>query len=740
MKKNTFLNVSILILLVLTLSLTSISAVADTVGNYNETILTVISPIKDETSPLITIELEKYTDVGLINLTDNPNYINQIQTCYAVGFGFEDKMSYSNDTAARGYFSIDKNFTNGEKNIDIYCYNATMDGIIEQFTENLTYHKLITFNVDYTSIKTCDNLDRINMDLNADYNLVNDIDCASGGPHIGIYRGVFDGGGYNINNYYSSNGAMFYQLYGQIKDLNINNASVVGGLYSSGLVGLTNMGSIIENVKVQGEVKATSQHIGGIVGRNTGTIKNSESNVEINSPTATRVGGIVGENYEGTINNCIFRSKIIGGNMIGGIAGSNLGIINNSHSYGSVEGTGDTVGGINGINWGQIYDSSSNIDIKGVNIIGGVVGSNGDNTHKSPKIISSYALGNITAAGTKSDTVGGVIGSNYAKVSDSYYIKTENTPSNCVGNSTISENETSCWGESTTAALNITVNGNTNFTGYTGYFNFLILGDALKPIMEFNYTIVDGVLTFNDSIVKNGIADKAAGYLIINGLNTSKIFGGTKTIYLDRNNITMTDVCIKDADIDSKNDISLKCDGIDEYIVKCDGIRTADGYTCSLYGTDQYKISGLKHSGVIQTDAVEETPVVNNGGSSGGSSGCLSNWTCSGWGACYDGNQIRTCTNSKPSCSLGTVPNVTQACIVLKNDIADGINLISAADSDTDKQTDNTVDHEAGRGRITLIILGAVGIVLLYWIFHMISNTEAKRLGIKKVPVTKKDK
>jgi hypothetical protein len=210
-------------------------------------------------------------------------------------------------------------------------------------------------------------------------------------------------------------------------------------------------------------------------------------------------------------------------------------------------------------------------------------------------------------------------------------------------------------------------------------------------------------------------------------------------------NVTMTDICIKDADIESKDEISLKCDGTDEYIVKCDGVRTADGYTCTLnVETNQYEISGLKHSGVVQTDAVEEAPIIDDnsgsaGGSSsgGGSSGCYMNYTCSEWGSCLNGISTRTCTNTKIYCYLGIKPETNKTCTMsLSNSM-----LVSAADSEDDNYQ-APANHEDGRGKTTLIIVigGAIVLIIIYGIFHLLEHAEMRKFRLRQKPITEKKK
>ena len=70
-----------------------------------------------------------------------------------------------------------------------------------------------------------------------------------------------------------------------------------------------------------GEIIANScENIGGIVGKNYGTISDSKSSIII-SGDAQCVGGIVGFSEQGNIYKCINEGKITGSKYVGGICG-----------------------------------------------------------------------------------------------------------------------------------------------------------------------------------------------------------------------------------------------------------------------------------------------------------------------------------------------------------------------------------------------------------------------------------
>jgi hypothetical protein len=167
----------------------------------------------------------------------------------------------------------------------------------------------------------------------------------------------------------------------------------------------------------------------------------------------------------------------------------------------------------------------------------------------------------------------------------------------------------------------------------------------------------------------------------------------------------MTDVCIKDQEIETSDEISVKCDGANEYIVKCDA-KNYFGYSCSLTsdGT-QYKISGLKHSGVIQTDAT--TTITTTTTSSSGSS-----------------STTRTIVTN----STTVQPEAT-----LYNNMAEEEpNLISY------NQPETRNEDSRGKSIIVLIIGGAIVLIIVYGIFHMIEHYEMRKFRLKQRPIVSK--
>ena len=154
---------------------------------------------------------------------------------------------------------------------------------------------------------------------------------------------------------------------------------------SVGLFGIVDEGGVIKNVR------AVSLNVTGRVG----------------------VGGLLGNNWGGTVMNCYSSSSVTGDEFVGCLIGMNDdGAVVNCWSAGNVVGelyTGGLVGG----HWGGLVSNSySEGNVTGQDGVGGLVGENHEGA-----VDGSYAIGNVTG----SWSVGGLLGENHGgRVEDSY--------------------------------------------------------------------------------------------------------------------------------------------------------------------------------------------------------------------------------------------------------------------------------------------------------------------------------
>ena len=211
-------------------------------------------------------------------------------------------------------------------------------------------------------ISTNEELNRIGHNprlMNSHFQLINDINLSAIdffmiGSRGYPYRGVFDGDGYTIRNFYLISDA-------------INNIGLFGCICDSGKV---------NNLALE--------------------------NTTINAGTGNYVGGIVGYNYKGTISNCHVSGSVSGGNYVALLVGkSQESIIADSWAIGTVSGY-DDIGGLVGWNhYSTVLDSYASSDTTGGSDVGGLIG-----LSISGEIINCFADHNSIS----DSSIGGLIG------------------------------------------------------------------------------------------------------------------------------------------------------------------------------------------------------------------------------------------------------------------------------------------------------------------------------------------
>jgi hypothetical protein len=229
-------------------------------------------------------------------------------------------------------------------------------------------------------------LDAIRGNLGGSYLLMNDLDSASLG-----YEELAGP---------TANGAMGWEPIGTSEPFSPFLGSFDGQVYemrdlfihrpdedSVGLFGIVDDGGVIKNVGV------LSLNVTGRIG----------------------VGGLLGNNWGGTVMNCYSSSSVAGDEFVGGLIGMNDdGAVTDSSSTGSVTGdlyTGGLVGGL----WGGLVSNSYSAgNLTGQDGVGGLVGESHEGV-----IDGSYAIGNVTG----SWSVGGLLGENHGgRVENSYAV------------------------------------------------------------------------------------------------------------------------------------------------------------------------------------------------------------------------------------------------------------------------------------------------------------------------------
>ena len=223
------------------------------------------------------------------------------------------------------------------------------------------------------------------------------------GSNIKKYNGTFDGQGYTVAGLYFDNDKTTGGYVGLISSLDedgvVKNVTVAdsyfcGYRYVGAVVG-TNVGGIIENCHNDGTtVMGGGSNIGGIVGGNSGIVTGCSNSGEISSDAGNNIGGIVGTN-SGTLELCSNSGEIISDccsdeHCVGGIAGENMdGTIRNCYNAGDISNKGAASGGIAGkADRGTIENCHNVGDVSAKKDSGAVIGKG----YNNPLVGNCYYL------------------------------------------------------------------------------------------------------------------------------------------------------------------------------------------------------------------------------------------------------------------------------------------------------------------------------------------------------------
>lgn len=172
------------------------------------------------------------------------------------------------------------------------------------------------------------------------------------GHQGGRFTGSFDGSNFVVRNFVINQpgneyvGLFGYIFEGQIKNLGIEGASIVGKNFVGGLLG-ENYGGLITNCYSTGSVTGNFE-VGGLVGHSNSSITNCYSTSSVIG-TGDGIGGLVGQSYGCSITACYSTGSVSGNSEVGGLIGLiyHYGSITNCYANGSVSGTSH-VGGLVG--------------------------------------------------------------------------------------------------------------------------------------------------------------------------------------------------------------------------------------------------------------------------------------------------------------------------------------------------------------------------------------------------------
>ena len=339
--------------------------------------------------------------------------------------------------------------------------------------------------------------------------LMNDLDATTPGYEELAGPNAHDGKGWKpiIRENYALSGTIDGQGH-VIRDLFINRpdeelVGLFGGVHPQG---------VIDNIGLlNADVSGGGVWVGGLVGRNEGSVSNSYSGGNVIGESD--VGGLAGVNT-GTVINCYFSGNVTGDSEVGGLVGSNLGPVNECYSAGNVIGSSH-VGGLVGYNdnlhvtfpdedefLGTVISSYSSSNITGDSTVGGLVGRN------SPlsTVSTSYSSGSVTG----DEHVGGLVGANGGTVTKSYATGNvtgqggyysgglvglnEGTVSECFWDMDTSGIEVSDGGTGKTAAemMNITTFTDTATVGLDEPWDIVAVASTGERNSAYIWNIVDG--------------------------------------------------------------------------------------------------------------------------------------------------------------------------------------------------------------------------------------------------------
>ena len=152
----------------------------------------------------------------------------------------------------------------------------------------------------------------------------------------------------------------------------------------------------------------------GLFSRNNGKIANAGI-LDSYFYGTSKVGGVCGNNYTGTITNCYNTGSVSGLGTLGGVSGYNdTGSITNCYNTGNVSGSSGFVGGVSGYNSkGTIINSYNAGSVSGLEYVGGVSGINYTGSvsgiNYTGSITDCYNIGSVSGS---EGYVGGVNGYN----------------------------------------------------------------------------------------------------------------------------------------------------------------------------------------------------------------------------------------------------------------------------------------------------------------------------------------
>ena len=284
---------------------------------------------------------------------------------------------------------------------------------------------VLSLNVSAEEIEifNCEDIQNIPRLSSESYVLHSDIDCSMtknlnnglGFKPLDSFRGIFDGNGYsirnlNINRPNEKNIGLFGVFTNshpnqnaKIVDLKVF-GNITGKDSVGGIIGM-NEGGLIENLYFEGTVIG-EKNVGGLVGRNSGEgtiLSSSSSGSVIAWEESEAIGGLVGSNVGNAIVNSSSNSFVMGDRVVGGLIGYNTGRIVSHCNYDGTVLANGWLGGIIGTNKDSGPTNPSGLRFGGTAF---------PNYPHTGIVQNCYSSGKIGSPDVDSIYVGGLIGLN----------------------------------------------------------------------------------------------------------------------------------------------------------------------------------------------------------------------------------------------------------------------------------------------------------------------------------------
>lgn len=338
-----------------------VTPTGDALGEVQSLQLYTYTQCTYEKGTVVQGSQEGWIEMKRCEYTENGNAI----TCWEANVvpGYEIKKLRANGTEERD-LSAAINPVAGK------FYNITLDKD-KGYTDDGQGNYTVTSAEGLKNIAKLVNEER---NLSIDITLTADIDLSGinwtpiGTSISNAYKGTFDGNGKTITG------------------LTVTTSDRYAGLF-----GYIGSGGTVKNVVLKDvQIESDNQYgcVGGIAGNSDGNIENCSVSGSVSSRHTA--GGVVGQQFGGSITLCGSSATVKGTGEVGGVAGKT----DNSATLTACYATGNVT-----------FERASTINT----FAGGVVGTNGGGI-----LTACYAWGSVTGSGSGSGTVytGGVTGSN----------------------------------------------------------------------------------------------------------------------------------------------------------------------------------------------------------------------------------------------------------------------------------------------------------------------------------------